>query len=91
VDEIHRILRHHLLDLYDFYGEDTGVKVARKHISWYTKGIVGAATFRHAMNQIPTATAQLAATDEFFFAQAAANERLDYLPQGATDAEALAA
>ena len=91
VDEIHRILRHHLLDLYDFYGEDTGVKVARKHISWYTKGIVGAATFRHAMNQIPTATAQLAATDEFFFAQAAANERLDYLPQDVMDTEALAA
>jgi tRNA-dihydrouridine synthase B len=25
----------HLADLYAFYGEDTGVKIARKHISWY--------------------------------------------------------
>ncbi|MHB1359772.1 MAG: tRNA dihydrouridine synthase DusB [Rhodocyclaceae bacterium] len=64
--EIHAILRAHLADLYAFYGADTGVRIARKHISWYTKGIVGAARFRHAMNQLETIDAQLAATDEFF-------------------------
>ena len=64
--EIHAILRAHLADLYAFYGEDTGVKIARKHISWYTKGIVGAARFRHAMNQLEDIDAQLAATDAFF-------------------------
>ena len=68
VAEIHAILRDHLADLYAFYGEDTGAKIARKHISWYTKGIVGAARFRHAMNQLTTIDAQLAATDEFFLA-----------------------
>jgi len=85
VGEIHRILKGHLAELYAFYGEDTGVKVARKHISWYTRGIVGAARFRHAMNQLPTVAEQLAATDEFFHAQAAANDRLTY------EEEALAA
>jgi hypothetical protein len=30
------------------------VRIARKHISWYTKGLVGAAHFRHAMNQLQT-------------------------------------
>jgi len=69
--EIHAILRGHLADLYEFYGEDTGAKIARKHISWYTRGIAGAAKFRHAMNQLTTMDAQLAATDEFFLAQAA--------------------
>ncbi|MDP2811310.1 MAG: tRNA dihydrouridine synthase DusB [Rhodocyclaceae bacterium] len=64
--EIHAILREHLADLYAFYGEETGAKIARKHISWYTKGIIGAARFRHAMNQLTTVEAQLAATDEFF-------------------------
>ena len=64
--EIHRILRGHLADLYAFYGEQTGVKIARKHISWYTKGLVGAAHFRHAMNQLETVEAQLAAAEEFF-------------------------
>jgi tRNA-dihydrouridine synthase B len=85
VTEIHRILKGHLTELYAFYGEDTGVKVARKHISWYTKGIAGAARFRHAMNQMQTVDEQLAATDEFFLAQAAANDRLEY------EEEALAA
>jgi len=78
VAEIHAILKAHLADLYAFYGEETGVRVARKHISWYTKGIVGAARFRHAMNQLQTVAEQLAATDEFFLAQAAANDRLSY-------------
>ena len=64
--EIHRILSGHLADLYGFYGEETGVRIARKHISWYTKGITGAAHFRHAMNQLQTVREQLAATDEFF-------------------------
>jgi tRNA-dihydrouridine synthase B len=75
--EIHAILRNHLADLYAFYGEETGAKIARKHISWYTKGIVGAARFRHAMNQLTTMDAQLAATDEFFSTHAA-NEQVIY-------------
>jgi tRNA-dihydrouridine synthase B len=75
--EIHTILRAHLADLYDFYGEDTGVRIARKHISWYTKGIAGAAHFRHAMNQLDTVAAQLDAADEFFLG--AANDQLTYM------------
>ena len=78
VGEIHRILREHLNDLYAFYGEDTGLKIARKHISWYTKGLQGAASFRHGMNQLQSVDEQLAATDEFFFEQAAASDELRY-------------
>jgi tRNA-dihydrouridine synthase B len=75
VTEIHAILRGHLTDLYAFYGEETGLRIARKHISWYTRGLSGAAHFRHAMNQLQGVDAQLAATDEFFLGHAAANER----------------
>ena len=78
VSEIHAILRAHLADLYAFYGEHTGVKIARKHIAWYTKGLAGAATFRHAMNQLATLAEQLQATDEFFLDQARRHERLVY-------------
>jgi tRNA-dihydrouridine synthase B len=78
VEEIHRILRGHLADLYAFYGEETGVLVARKHISWYTKGLVGAALFRHGMNRLQSVGEQTAATDEFFLGYTAANERLRY-------------
>ena len=76
VQEIHRILREHLADLYAFYGEETGVRIARKHISWYTKGLVGAAHFRHAMNQLQSVGEQLAAADDFFLGHAAANDEL---------------
>ncbi len=78
VEEIHAILRGHLAELYGFYGEETGVRIARKHISWYTKGLVGAAHFRHAMNQLQTVREQLVAADEFFLGHAAANECLRY-------------
>jgi tRNA-dihydrouridine synthase B len=81
-DEIHPILRGHLTELYGFYGEETGVRIARKHISWYTKGLVGAAHFRHAMNQLQTVREQLDAADEFFLGHAAANERLTYGDSG---------
>ena len=66
VEEIHRVLVAHLNDLYAFYGEHTGVRVARKHISWYTKGLAGSAAFRHGMNQLQTCAEQLAAVNEFF-------------------------
>ena len=78
VEEIHRVLRGHLVDLYAFYGAETGVRVARKHISWYTKGLAGSAQFRHAMNRLPTIDAQLAAVDAFFLGLAAQNDRLYY-------------
>jgi tRNA-dihydrouridine synthase B len=34
------------------YGDMTGVNLARKHIGWYTKGLVGSAEFRNKVNQI---------------------------------------
>ena len=76
--EIHLILRRHLADLYAFYGEETGVKIARKHISWYTRGLIGAAQFRHAMNRLASVELQLEAADEFFLGYAAANDQLSY-------------
>jgi len=32
------------------YGTDTGVKLARKHLGWYTKGLQGSAEFRNRVN-----------------------------------------
>lgn len=78
VAEIHEILLAHLEDLYDFYGVDTGVRVARKHISWYTRGLVGSAAFRHAMNQLPDVVTQRQAVNDFFTALAEHNEHLNY-------------
>lgn len=66
VDEIHRVLVAHLDDLYSFYGEYTGVRMARKHISWYTKGLKCSAEFRHAMNRLESTREQLSAISRFF-------------------------
>ncbi|OYY58201.1 MAG: tRNA dihydrouridine synthase DusB, partial [Hydrogenophilales bacterium 28-61-11] len=41
VTEIHAVLLEHIHDLYAFYGDLTGVRIARKHISWYTRGLIG--------------------------------------------------
>jgi tRNA-dihydrouridine synthase B len=81
VAEIHRVLVAHLHDLYDFYGEFTGVRVARKHISWYTKGLAGSAAFRHAMNQLQTCGEQMAAVEEFFAELASQGRRLSYVEE----------
>ncbi len=78
VTEILQVCREHLADLYAFYGEETGVKVARKHISWYTKGLVGSAAFRRMMNQLPDIYAQLSAVEEFFGRLAEEDDRLRY-------------
>lgn len=64
--EIREVLLGHVAELYQFYGEHTGVRIARKHISWYTKGLEGSASFRHKMNQLEDPAEQLAAVDEFF-------------------------
>jgi len=78
VAEIHAVLLGHLDDLYAFYGEVTGVRVARKHISWYTKGLVGSSAFRHAMNQLDTVAEQLAVVNDYFAQAARAGSRLCY-------------
>jgi tRNA-dihydrouridine synthase B len=78
VVEIHQVLIAHLYDLYAFYGVDTGVKIARKHICWYTKGLAGSAGFRHAMNQLPGIEGQLAAVNRFFDQLAQQYEHLHY-------------
>jgi tRNA-dihydrouridine synthase B len=84
VSEIHRVLIAHVYDLYAFYGEDAGVRIARKHISWYTKGLAGSAVFRHAMNALQTAQTQIEAVHAYFSELANRGPRLAYI-EGASD------
>ena len=66
ITEIRNVLLGHLANLYSFYGEYTGVRVARKHISWYSKGQRNGAAFRQAVNRVETTTEQLQLTKDFF-------------------------
>ncbi len=81
VEEIHRVLTAHLHELYRFYGEYTGVRVARKHISWYTKGLAGSAAFRHGMNQLESSAEQLRVVNGYFTQLADHGRRLTYVEE----------
>jgi tRNA-dihydrouridine synthase B len=87
VDEIHQVMLEHLHDLYEFYGDLTGMRVARKHISWYTKGLSGSAAFRHNMNTLQTIELQLQAINDFFAELKAKNDRLVYVDNEDSDEE----
>ena len=65
-EEIRDILLGHLETLYAFYGEFTGVRVARKHISWYSKGQSHGGAFRDAVCRVDTIDEQLKMTHDFF-------------------------
>jgi tRNA-dihydrouridine synthase B len=46
------IIESHYEDMLSHYGSEVGVRIARKHIGWYSKGLPGSAEFRAAVNQI---------------------------------------
>ncbi|HVF33975.1 MAG TPA: tRNA dihydrouridine synthase DusB [Candidatus Saccharimonadia bacterium] len=60
------ILRGHLENLYAFYGELPGVRIARKHIGWYCKEHPDGARFRAVVNEVGTAPEQLALVTAHF-------------------------
>ncbi len=45
-------VRGHYQDMLLHYGREVGVKIARKHLGWYSKGLPGSAEFRAAVNQV---------------------------------------
>ena len=66
VEEIRTVMIEHLNNLYAFYGEYTGVRVARKHIAWYSKRQPGGAAFRASINRVESLDEQLRKTHAFF-------------------------
>lgn len=64
--EIRTTLLDHISNLYEFYGEYAGVRIARKHISWYSKGCRNGAMFRQKVNHVDTAKQQYDTVREFF-------------------------
>ena len=67
-DELERaeVLLGHLRALHAFYGEAVGVRVARKHLSWYCKASPNGEQFWRGVNRVECAQRQLALTREFF-------------------------
>ncbi len=65
VAELRQIVLTHLEELYRFYGEYSGCRIARKHIAWYTGGLPNSNAFRDAMYACETTAEQYQAVDRF--------------------------
>ncbi|NSM09962.1 tRNA dihydrouridine synthase DusB [Moraxella bovoculi] len=65
ISELRKIVLTHLEELYQFYGEYSGCRIARKHIAWYTGGLPNSNAFREAMYSKDTTAGQFAVVDEF--------------------------
>jgi tRNA-dihydrouridine synthase B len=79
IAEIRDVLVQHLHNLYALYGDEAGVRIARKHIGWYVKGLAGGNEFRQAMNRLDTVPAQLAAVEHFLDGLASYGGCLNYI------------
>ena len=65
-NELRDIMLDHLGELHRFYGELTGVRVARKHLAWYCTSLVNADDFRHRVVRVDSASEQLSLTKAYF-------------------------
>lgn len=66
VTEVRDTLLAHLAALHVFYGEQQGVRIARKHLCWYCAGRPGAKAFWGRVNRVDTAASQLRLAGDYF-------------------------
>ena len=60
-----RFMLRHIQDLYQFYGEEKGYRIARKHVGWYIENLAPNSTFKRAFNALESTKAQLNALEGF--------------------------
>ncbi len=65
-NELRDIMLGHLNDLHQFYGEAAGVRVARKHLTWYCKSLIDADDFRYQVVRVESGSEQIRLTREYF-------------------------
>ncbi|HWK42526.1 MAG TPA: tRNA dihydrouridine synthase DusB [Croceibacterium sp.] len=66
IEQQYDVLIAHYRAMLDLYGEDVGVRIARKHLGWYTKGLPGSAEFRNYVNFISDPTEVLGELERFY-------------------------
>jgi len=62
--ELRDIVLAHLESIYAFHGEDSGLRIARKHLGWYSRLLSDAHDARRAMMAADSTSAQFACTRE---------------------------
>ncbi len=64
--EVKQILLNHLHDLYEFYGTFMGLRIARKHVSWYLSAHDTSRDVRKQFNQLQSPEEQVILIRQFF-------------------------
>ncbi len=64
--EIGHWVMTHLTELHDFYGEFRGVRIARKHLNWYSQSWQGGRLFCTQINKVERGDEQRALAQDFF-------------------------
>jgi tRNA-dihydrouridine synthase B len=64
-EQLHTVLEHYRAML-SHYGTEAGLRIARKHLGWYSKGLPGSAEFRTRVNQIDEPNAVMALVRDFY-------------------------
>jgi tRNA-dihydrouridine synthase B len=59
-------LLEHYRGIMAHHGENTGVRLARKHVAWYSKGLPGSAEFRSGINRLHTSAEVEAAIHAYY-------------------------
>ena len=65
-NDLRDIILGHLREMHRFYGNQTGVRVARKHLTWYCKHLLNADDFRFQVVRVESAEQQIDLTREYF-------------------------
>ena len=66
IQEVKDVLLGHLSELYEFYGEYSGCRIARKHIAWYTSGLHSSNEFRQNMYKVESTIDQAQVVEYYF-------------------------
>lgn len=66
LDEVRSILLGHVKELHQFYGDFMGVRIARKHVSWYMQTHEQGKAFRSSFNALESSGEQLEALNVYF-------------------------
>lgn len=66
IDRQHAVVLEHYETMLEHYGREVGIKIARKHLGWYTKGMAGSADFRNRVNFIDDAAEVIRNLEAFY-------------------------
>lgn len=90
--EVRETVLAHITGLHELYGEEAGLRIARKHLGWYSHYLPGGNVFRQDINHVTDASKQLAAISLFFEKLESASDPLNMghyrlTPDGVTNGQ----